>query len=478
MRLVCCVACRSPVRFRPSSPTCQPDGTCVFPRPAKTSFAGERGFVNLSGRTLRSVPGEQHWKHRRHLPAPSEGCRPVERTFAAGSFVAMDSVVASPAAVAGSRERPRGRATQTALSVASTATQCALQFFSTAECQTEADCAVHVPGCVPAGAPLEALLPPPPPPAQHGVGPSCSWHSGNPGWVRLPLDRKRIVASHRDRIPIQAVCGVKSGWQSQHQEANRTILEKGSVASRGCSVCKGVFCWKGALSPTGKKSYTCDVCQESFIREQKYFEHQKRHTGEKPHSCSICHKCFTKKSDLKKHGRLHKNVRSFACHMCLETFTQAADLLEHERLHTGEKPYTCTVCWKSFARKVYLVRHRRGHTGEKPYMCPVCGKGFSHTSHLVVHKKMHTGERPYTCSACCKSFARKIDLGRHERVHTGEKPFVCIVCQKSFALNSNLLRHERLHTGEKPYVCPTCQQRFTLKANLLKHEKLHRSENP
>lgn len=122
MRLVCCVACRSPVSFRPSSPTCQPDGTCVFPRPAKTSFAGERGFVNLSGRTLRSIPGEQHWKHRRHLPAPSEGCRPVERTFAAGSFVAMDSVVASPAAVAGSRERPRGRATQTALSVASAGT--------------------------------------------------------------------------------------------------------------------------------------------------------------------------------------------------------------------------------------------------------------------------------------------------------------------------------------------------------------------
>ncbi|XP_077529915.1 uncharacterized protein LOC144142351 isoform X5 [Haemaphysalis longicornis] len=164
----------------------------------------------------------RRWRKLQYFPPRRKGTHrkePIKESLFlhhernAGSFVAMDSVVASPAAVAGSRERPRGRATQTALSVASTATQCALQFFSTAECQTEADCAVHVPGCVPAGAPLEALLPPPPPPAQHGVGPSCSWHSGNPGWVRLPLDRKSVQTDHRrQRRRSVCACAFAANW--------------------------------------------------------------------------------------------------------------------------------------------------------------------------------------------------------------------------------------------------------------------------
>ncbi|XP_077529916.1 uncharacterized protein LOC144142351 isoform X6 [Haemaphysalis longicornis] len=170
----------------------------------------------------------RRWRKLQYFPPRRKGTHrkePIKESLFlhhernAGSFVAMDSVVASPAAVAGSRERPRGRATQTALSVASTATQCALQFFSTAECQTEADCAVHVPGCVPAGAPLEALLPPPPPPAQHGVGPSCSWHSGNPGWVRLPLDRKRLsIVGVRLGLRHAKALHARLGAWSPHQQ--------------------------------------------------------------------------------------------------------------------------------------------------------------------------------------------------------------------------------------------------------------------
>lgn len=147
------------------------------------------------------------------------------------------------------------------------------------------------------------------------------------------------------------------------------------------------------ISPDGKKSYQCNLCEKRFPGKSHLIRHSRSHTGEKPYKCDLCDK----------------------------RFTGSTNLIIHNRTHTGERPYRCNSCKKRFTNKTYLTIHKRIHTGEKPYKCDLCNKRFTTSTHLNIHNRSHTGEKRFKCNACDKRFTQKCHLIRHSRSHTEEK---------------------------------------------------------
>ncbi|XP_068178637.1 zinc finger protein ZFP2-like [Antennarius striatus] len=145
-------------------------------------------------------------------------------------------------------------------------------------------------------------------------------------------------------------------------------------------------------------------------------------TGKKTFSCSVCDKRYKRKPTLRAHMRLHSNDKCFNCSVCKKTFPFKSSYERHVRTHTGEKPFRCSVCGKEFGREGNLWLHMKTHSGEKPFSCLVCGKGFGRGGHLKRHMRIHTGEKPFECSACGKGFQRVEHRNQHLRIHTKEEP--------------------------------------------------------
>ncbi|KAM7347048.1 uncharacterized protein ACRADG_006716 [Cochliomyia hominivorax] len=195
-----------------------------------------------------------------------------------------------------------------------------------------------------------------------------------------------------------------------------------------------------------KPQFDCDMCEKKFTTKAYLAKHKLLHT-DRLYACKHCSETFPEKEQMKEHQKKkHAQPRNFLCNICGDSFQRNEYLKIHMRRHTGEKPYKCRFCEKGFPRSTDLKMHERYHIGHKPNLCNLCGKGFHRPYNLTIHMRTHTGEKPYKCNQCPQAFAQSNDLKAHIRRHTGER-FRCDICSAAFLQRYGLNAHLRTVHG-------------------------------
>ena len=121
------------------------------------------------------------------------------------------------------------------------------------------------------------------------------------------------------------------------------------------------------------------------------------HTGKKSFTCDICQKSFIQSAHLKTHSLTHTKIKDFKCKKCTKQFSQSAHLKTHTKTHAEkrEKNYNCTFkekidgwdveCGKSFETAGTLKTHVLTHSGEKNVKCLICDQRFKLKGNLKRH---------------------------------------------------------------------------------------------
>ena len=126
----------------------------------------------------------------------------------------------------------------------------------------------------------------------------------------------------------------------------------------------------------GKKSKTCDKCNEYFFSNQgldSYIASScKRNINKTFKSHLIVPKLMPRKKVINRHiTTVHEGKpqeKEFKCTLCDDAaFTQKHNLTKHiESVHEGKKAFICNICYKRFVQKIHLKRHTKSyHEGKK-----------------------------------------------------------------------------------------------------------------
>lgn len=251
-------------------------------------------------------------------------------------------------------------------------------------------------------------------------------------------------------------------------------------------------------------STVCHVCGKVMKSKSSLARHAFIHTGKKPFSCHLCELRFNRRDNLQHHlSRMHpgggakpqrrREVQRWLCAACGKTFSCRSRLKTHELIHSGLKPHRCDLCPKAYMRTNDLEHHKKvvhvngGGAAQRPstLLCHLCGREFRCKSQLAIHFQTHTGERPHLCDVCGRKFARQHQLSRHKvLVHAGRgggeaalppaAPFACHVCGKRVKTEALLAAHARVHAADRPHRCGVCLRSFQ-RATCLKqhHVRVH-----
>ncbi|GFY66232.1 hypothetical protein TNIN_287771 [Trichonephila inaurata madagascariensis] len=84
--------------------------------------------------------------------------------------------------------------------------------------------------------------------------------------------------------------------------------------------------------PGGKKQFSCQICEKSFVYKGNLEKHQVTHISEKPPSCPECGKTFELKKTLQQHLRRHTGRNLHKCDKCEKTF-----LSQNKHKHPGHR---------------------------------------------------------------------------------------------------------------------------------------------
>nr|CAD7195583.1 unnamed protein product [Timema douglasi] len=258
-----------------------------------------------------------------------------------------------------------------------------------------------------------------------------------------------------------------------------------------------------------KRSFKCDLCDETYDGKYDYKKHLESHGGELPLYCALCEKFFKKKSslrihlsrhttnprfscshcpiklytkkDLELHSMKHSKDYTIKCDYCLLFFKGKKSLNVHLKTHEDKvktKNHICEECGRQYSNMGALTNHIRSHTGEKPFKCDLCGSSFPTKCHIKKHLFCHSGIRSHKCPHCDKAYFLSSELELHMRVHSDVRQFHCNICGKGLTQRSSLKKHLERHTGTKPHKCFWCGKNFFLKSTLKQHELVHTGDNP
>lgn len=76
-----------------------------------------------------------------------------------------------------------------------------------------------------------------------------------------------------------------------------------------------------------------------------------------------CSKEYSTKFALKRHAITHSGKKKFSCRLCNKKFALEQYQKEHEYIHTNETPYVCGIdgCTEAFRQRAKLCLHRMSH---------------------------------------------------------------------------------------------------------------------
>lgn len=181
-----------------------------------------------------------------------------------------------------------------------------------------------------------------------------------------------------------------------------------NASNRRCKTCLRLFATTyhlakheemyTAQSPDGTTVMTCPSIPPKVIKERK--DHRNFTL-----TCDQCRFRFKYESSLSAHkmalhGKGPKDKKSYTCEICQESFVSMMGLSSHIRTHTGERPFSCKECGASFGQASILREHTvLKHSRAFRETCPLCSKGCVSKTKLrkhlqAAHKALRTCAQP------------------------------------------------------------------------------------
>lgn len=267
---------------------------------------------------------------------------------------------------------------------------------------------------------------------------------------------------------------------------------------------------------TVAQQHKCNICDKTFVDDNRLMIHMKRHNDKKPTSfeCTICFKTFSQQGNLKTHYRIHTNEKPYTCDLCTKDFRQLSGLKAHQRTHLDFRPYKCSSCTQEFHQSSALRAHKCPNKIEPTSSDP--NASMNEMENMMAYKMLQRlpggekgltrktkqskrrpideqnpnrvvkieynpedGNLSFNCDRCSRKFKRRDHLDIHMLIHTNTAQFFeCTMCDKKFVQLGNLKTHLRVHSGEKPYQCSYCDKGFRQLSGLITHERIHSDEKP
>lgn len=147
--------------------------------------------------------------------------------------------------------------------------------------------------------------------------------------------------------------------QSIHCEKNYKCDQCSSAYGRKDHLQRHIETRHNKDSSIQKPQFDCDMCEKKFTTKAYLAKHKLLHT-DRLYACKHCSETFPEKEQMKEHQKKkHTQPRNFLCNICGDSFQRNEYLKIHMRRHTGEKPYKCRFCEKGFPRSTDLKMHER-----------------------------------------------------------------------------------------------------------------------
>ncbi|XP_056647956.1 zinc finger protein 568-like isoform X2 [Diorhabda carinulata] len=339
-----------------------------------------------------------------------------------------------------------------------------------------------------------------------------------------------------------------------HKKRISRKLKKNSVTSVKkiiCNLCEQSFssndefaqhemlCQTTITPVNPANAFNCQICNEPFTEQLKFFEHLKKHyepgggglptsplkttsVDKKPSPEKLC-----EPNESERQESLLSSLLNLTCIECNKTFRRQKTFEAHMRdIHTSKnEPLDEFSEPEDLMEGITMVvdtnepepdeddskawyREEEIHQTEEDlkelecgseHICHLCNQPFplraillqhlvtcrstsgnTESAPLAVVKKINKKNKKkatHECNECDRVFTHKNSLVYHMRSHSGIRPHQCDQCGKSFFASSALKVHLRLHSGDKPYSCEHCGKRFRQWGDLKYHiTSLHSTE--
>ncbi|XP_055334204.1 LOW QUALITY PROTEIN: zinc finger protein 667-like [Paramacrobiotus metropolitanus] len=179
---------------------------------------------------------------------------------------------------------------------------------------------------------------------------------------------------------------------SIHLATHKVWAHKGEQGRLRCLVCAKPFPTNHQLHAHVEKEHTtgltCVVCQKSYSRYDRLYEHAKTH--KEVHICPTCGSVFRSKRSLVQHEPIHRSDYSNA--ICDKAFKRSCNLSQHKMIvHTDKMRKKRQAKREEMRRKgvvsEYKCPRRRMRYDEFPYKCEECRLGWMLLGNLQQHQR-------------------------------------------------------------------------------------------
>lgn len=164
-----------------------------------------------------------------------------------------------------------------------------------------------------------------------------------------------------------------------------------------CEVCEAAFKSLHNLKnhvKTHEEPSECPICHKLLPNMHRHLQWHKRPVPAR-HICNQCSKSCSTKQSLQEHVlRIHEKVplgKSYSCNDCSLTFIRNNDLRRHSFQHFTGKIFSCTFpnCNEMFKKAFKLQSHMMIHNpkNEMKFACELCDRKYLRKAALNKHRR-------------------------------------------------------------------------------------------